>query len=66
MTQNLDRGSAKILHFPVGGRAGLRGIRKESTSVSDDVAPSRSARVASGGAWYHEEAMRDCDRSRKN
>lgn len=65
MTQSLDRGSAKILQFPVGGRAGLRVRRTEPTKTTT-TAPLRTVKVASGGAWYHEEAMRECESARKN
>jgi hypothetical protein len=33
--------------------------------VVDNVAVPRIVRVASGGAWYHEEAVQKADRARK-
>jgi Protein of unknown function (DUF2735) len=64
MTTISDRQSATIYQFPAGGRAAL-GVRRDQVMVVDNVAVPRIARVASGGAWYHEEAVQKADRARK-
>ena len=63
MTASPDRQSAKIFQFPEGGRAALGGRRDEAEPVVT-FAASRIAKVASGGAWYHEEAVQKADRHR--
>jgi uncharacterized protein DUF2735 len=65
MTANSNRGSAKIYQFPAGGRAGLAG-RNDAARPVAEFAPSRVAKVASGSAWYHEEAVQDAERTPKN
>jgi hypothetical protein len=64
MTANSHRGSATIYQFPSGGRAGL-GSRREETRPVEKFAGSRVAIVASGSAWYHEEAVQAAERVRK-
>ena len=64
MTASSDRESAKIYQFPSGGRAALGGRRDEAKAVESIAAP-RVARVASGAAWYHEEAVQNAERARK-
>jgi hypothetical protein len=63
MTASSYLQSAKIYQFPTGGRAALAGRRDETMPVENSVMP-RIARVAAGGAWYHEEAVK-ADRARK-
>ena len=65
MTANSNRGSAKIYQFPAGGRAGFVG-RGDAARPVEEFAASRVARVASGSAWYHEEAVRSTERAPKN
>ena len=65
MTANSNRGSAKIYQFPAGGRAGLVS-RGDAARPVEEFAASRVARVASGSAWYHEEAVRSAERAPKN
>ena len=65
MTANSFQGSAKIYQFPAGGRAGLGGHRHD-TKPAEDLAALRVPRVTSGGAWYHEEAIRESEGMRKN
>jgi Protein of unknown function (DUF2735) len=57
MTASSYQQSAKIYTFPTGGRAALAGRRDEAMPVENPAMP-RIARVASGGAWYHEEAVK--------
>lgn len=64
MTANSNQGSATIYQFPAGGRAGLVGRGDEAREVEKFAAP-RVARVTSGGAWYHEEAVQSAERARK-
>ena len=64
MTASSYLQSAKIYQFPTGGRAALAGRRDETMPVENFAMP-RIARVAAGGAWYHEEAIQTADRARK-
>jgi hypothetical protein len=65
MTANFYRESAKIYQFPAGGRSALGGHRHEVKPAADFTAP-RVANVALGSAWYHEAAIEDAERARKN
>jgi hypothetical protein len=67
MTANSHRGSAKIIPFPSGDRAGF-GARLTQTApiAADDFAATRVAKATSAGAWYHEEAIRDAVRGRRH
>jgi hypothetical protein len=64
MTASSYRESATIYQFPKGGRAALGG-RRDETKAAETLAASRVARVACGGAWYHEEAVQNAERARK-
>ncbi len=64
MTASSYRQSAKIYPFATGGRAALAGRRDEAMPV-ENLAMPRIARVATGGAWYHEEAVQAAERARK-
>lgn len=57
-------GSAEIIQFPARGRFAV-GLQQNSASAASMNA-SRIARVASGGAWYHDEAIRDAADECKN
>jgi hypothetical protein len=59
MNPSFQQGSAKIYQFPVGGRASL-GFRRTETPIAD--AP-RVTEAACGGAWYHEAAIEDANRT---
>jgi Protein of unknown function (DUF2735) len=59
MTASLNYGSARIYQFPVGGRSGLGGGRRDETMSATDPASSRVSEVAVGGAWYHEAAIQE-------
>ena len=65
MTANSLRGSAKIFQFPTGGRAAFGG-RVYEVESGENIATLRVAKVASGDASYHEEAVQDAERARKN
>jgi len=64
MTTNVHRESAKIYTFPARGR--YAGPSAERKAADDRMTPSRTVSAALGSAWYHEEALRESDRTRKN
>ena len=64
LTASAYRESATIYQFPKGGRAALGG-RRDEANAAETLAVSRIARAASGGAWYHEEAVQQAERARK-
>ena len=64
MTTNLDRTSAQILQFPARGRFAATSLNQETPAMS--AAATRVAKVAMDGAWYHEEAVEEAARDRKN
>ncbi len=61
MTANYVRDTATIYQFPVGGRAGLAGRR-----IAFEQPAPRVNEVVNSGSWYHEEAIREAELSRKN
>jgi hypothetical protein len=65
MTGNSQRQTATIYKFPVGGRSGLVGLR-ETTKPASEFVQEATSMVAIGGSWYHEEAIREADKSRKH
>ena len=65
MTTNSYGWSAKIYQFPAGGRAGL-GSRRDEARPVENFAASRVAGVASGNAWYHEEAVQAASASARS
>ncbi|ODA66289.1 hypothetical protein A7A08_02936 [Methyloligella halotolerans] len=56
---NAFRETAEIIQFPAGGRAGLE--RRETRTATEQS--YAHVNTASGGAWYHEEAIRDANRA---
>ena len=64
MDTNFDRPSAKIYQFPVKNR------RFEARDVLENSAPRRGpaavCEIESGSGWYHQEAIRQADPTRKN
>ena len=56
---------AVIYQFPVGGRAGLAGTKYETKPSVVTLSASPSI-TPCGSAWYHEEAMKEEERTRKN
>jgi hypothetical protein len=62
MTTNSDRASAKIFQFPPRGRFAAADQSGENPAMS--ATASRVAKVAVGGAWYHEEAIRESESTR--
>ena len=61
MTTNLNRVSATIYQFPIGGRAGL-----SSRLEAVNPATQRANEIVTSGSWYHEEAIREAEVTRKN
>ena len=63
MTTNSDRASAKIYTFPARGRfaAGQREEIKPALNFT-----SQAVKTAVGEAWYHDEAIKDEQQSRKH
>jgi hypothetical protein len=64
MTASSFGGTAKIYQFPKGGRAGLSDGRFKATPTEEFAV--RVTPAASGGAWYHEEAIREAGHVRNN
>jgi hypothetical protein len=63
MTDAINRQSAKIYQFPVGGRAAValsRDMEKRRTTVKAERPP----KVVFGGSWYHEAAIEEAARAR--
>lgn len=63
MTSSNERPSATIYQFPLH----LRGRRnaERMSPVRPGNSDSVPQPVASGGGWYHEEAIRDAEHSKK-
>ena len=62
MTTNVQGGSATIHQFPARGRFASRAGDQDTEQA---ISP-RPARVVFGSGWYHEEAIREAERARKN
>jgi hypothetical protein len=61
----MGRGSAKIYEFPARGRFAAGGNLDENKRAANLTSP-RVAETVLGGAWYHDEAVQDAERARKN
>lgn len=61
MRTNIQRDSAQIVQFPLGGRAGLAARRAE-LRASETLQVNPAVIV---GSWYHEEAIKE-DAGHKN
>jgi hypothetical protein len=57
--------TATIYQFPKGGRA-AHAERRDEARRAVEFAQARTAQVAVGDCWYHEQAIRESDRPRKN
>ncbi len=60
-----DRQSAKILPFPVRQRTVAQNLSAKAKFAAE-IASLRALHIASESSWYHEEAIRDAARDRKN
>lgn len=54
--------SAEIIQFPARGRF----APDHAETMTAPAATARAVRAACGGAWYHDEAIRDDAADRKN
>ncbi|NWG26648.1 MAG: DUF2735 domain-containing protein [Pseudorhodoplanes sp.] len=57
-------GSAEIIQFPARGRHAS--ARQQNGALAASLNAPRTARAVSGGAWYHDEAIRNDVEERKN
>jgi hypothetical protein len=64
MTTNRTRESARIYQFPAGGRAGLE-ARRDGPKTAVQPATQNVAVTACGSGWYHDEAVREAELTRK-
>ena len=65
MNTNPNRGSAEIIPFPSRARKNS-GERRDIARPAATFVAQRTAKVGSGSGWYHEAAIQDAERSRKN
>ena len=65
MNANVDRASAQIIPFPSRGRFAANGNEQAKLESTFSSAWTGKA-VASGNAWYHEEAIRDAEQGRRH
>ena len=63
MSTNTDRASAKIYQFPARGRFAPHAA--EARVANSDVIP-RALKISFGSSWYHDEAIREAELTRKN
>jgi Protein of unknown function (DUF2735) len=64
MNMNLNRGSATIYQFPVGGRAALGARPDEQARAASESVAERSAAPRSD-SWYHEAAIQESRQARE-
>jgi hypothetical protein len=64
MNTNTFRGSAEIIPFPIRARVPAAEPREMETAVTKFLLP-RTAKVAFGGAWYHEAAIEEAAARKK-
>ena len=62
MSTNFHHPSATIYEFPLRGRFAVTTGRDEA---STSMASQRLPTIASGGSWYHDEAI-EAERTRSN
>ena len=62
---NLNRGSATIYAFPARGRYAVKGQHEEAAAKTRMASPYVT-KAPSSSSWYHEEAISEADRTRKN
>ncbi|MCO5731868.1 DUF2735 domain-containing protein [Rhizobium sp. SSA_523] len=58
MNASHERPTATIIPFPAGGLRQRRAVADQRGSTVD-VQPARYSDLAFGGAWYHDEAIRE-------
>ena len=64
MNTNIQ-GTAKIYQFPVGGRRSIDAKRRGELKAVTDMNAQRVFDSVVGGSWYHEEAIKDSEPTRK-
>jgi hypothetical protein len=64
MTATVNRASAQIFEFPARGRF-AQTERHDNAAATTNLLP-RMVKVASSGAWYHDEAIQQAEQVRKN
>ena len=64
MATTLQRGSATIYQFPARGRFAAGADRREE--APSNLIALRAPNTVSGSGWYHDEAIEDAERVRKN
>lgn len=57
MATAIERPSAQIIEFPVGGLRAFR-ERNDRATAKAPIDTARLSDLAFGGGWYHEEAIR--------
>ena len=63
MTTEVNGGSAIIYAFPARGRFAVgHDVTKPAATLSSE----RAAKSVCSSGWYHEEAIQDAERARKN
>jgi hypothetical protein len=65
MTTIGNRGSARLYEFPKRVPTTLDGHRSDAKPVVDANAP-KLAETAFGSGWYHDEAVKESERTRKH
>lgn len=65
MTVNANRGSAKIYEFPARGRFAQNDRVESDGAAANSMTLPRAARLVSGGAWYHDEAIQQAEKTRR-
>jgi len=65
MTTHTQGESATIYQFPARGRFAAAALRDEPRPQGLSTV-QRLVPAAVGGAWYHDEAIRDAEQPRKN
>jgi hypothetical protein len=65
MDTTQPRQSAQILMFPTATRAAAT-ILSRQAKFAAEVASLRSQKIVSGDSWYHEAAVEEAARDRKN
>ncbi|MBY0380444.1 MAG: DUF2735 domain-containing protein [Xanthobacteraceae bacterium] len=63
MGRNNGQESATIYQFPVGGRTAAGTPRRLSPDLNTRLYGEAVIGVASAGSWYHEEAIRESQRT---
>jgi len=64
MTTSVSRGSATIYQFPARGRFATASSDQSESAIN--LMAARAAKIVSGGAWYHDAAIRDDEQGRNN